>query len=131
MISHVYGNFIYACIQKNYLMCCFIYIRFCIFYNLIQIESISFSPDLNAGNQPKMLKKIVAITVDRKLLSNFTWSGKSIGGQKKLALQSKEKVVDLLYKIAKIVDPSYSRESYLKDLKNKVLKYAYEYVSPF
>lgn len=79
------------------------------------------------GDQAKLLKRLVAKMFERSFLANFTWSGKSINGQRKIALKSHDKIVELLYKISNnCLNKTYNYEDFLNHLKNKILKYAYE-----
>lgn len=85
-------------------------------------------PEINAvvGNQLKMLKRVVYNIMERKFLSEFTWTGKSIGGRKKLAIRDSKNIVELFYAIVFHIDETYSRSTFSDHLKNKILKYAYE-----
>lgn len=78
------------------------------------------------GNQPKLLKQIINVIVERKFLSNFTWTGKSTKGQKKQSFQDSKNIVRLIYDIAFHHDDSYQYKHFVNHLVNKVLKYAYE-----
>lgn len=89
---------------------------------------MSYNPDIisTVGNQSKMLKKIVGIIFEKSFLANFTWSGKSVRGKKKIQLRIYKNIVDFMYGIANGMDKTYQHSTYLDILKNKVIKYAYE-----
>lgn len=93
----------------------------------MQIEHISMSPNLKSliGNQAKLLKAVVHMLFDRCFLATFTWSGKAKGPTKN-ALKSFENVNELIFGAIVNIDNSYQHAVFLQNLKNKVLKYAYE-----
>lgn len=86
------------------------------------------SPDTNslAGNQQKLLKRIVSLLFERQLLAEFTWSGKSNKGTQKVPMKTHKNIVELLYGICTNIDQRYQYDTFLSHLKNKILKYAYE-----
>lgn len=85
------------------------------------------SPTLKplVGNQAKLLKALVYMLFERRFLSTITWSGKS-KGPKKTALQSYENVYGMMFDTVVAIDRSYKYDDFLSNLKNKILKYAYE-----
>lgn len=85
-------------------------------------------PGMNAllGNKPKLLKKVVFSIIDRSFLSNFTWTGKSIKNQTKSALKDFPRMVDVFQSIVGNLDNGYDKTIFLKHLKEKIMKYAYE-----
>lgn len=64
--------------------------------------------------------------IDRVYLAEFTWTGKSVGGRGKNAFRDLDKTNDFLYDVINTIDEGYTKKSYLDDLKNKIIKYAYE-----
>lgn len=95
----------------------------------MQNDLISEHPGVdrtNKHNQPKLLKRVVSLIFDRVFLSNITWSGKSVRGQKKIAMKKFHRVVDLMYTVSNKIFGNYEYNTFLDHLKNKILKYAYE-----
>lgn len=78
------------------------------------------------GNQPKLLKCIVYTIMEPVFFANFTWTGKTIKGEKKIPFQRSKNIVDLLFDMVVKVEPSYQQATFLSHLKNKIIKYAYE-----
>lgn len=78
------------------------------------------------GNKPKMIKAILFAIIEPSCFSNYTWSGKAANGRKKNAMQKHPKILELLHKVVKGSDESYDFQLFLKHLKEKVIKYAYE-----
>lgn len=79
------------------------------------------------GNQPKLLKYVVYCILDRQFLATFTWSGKSVGGKTKKSLSKSTHIIDLFYSIVSKIDSSYNHPAFIDNLKNKIMKYAYEH----
>lgn len=80
------------------------------------------------GNQAKMTKILVYKLIDRPLLAEFTWTGKSIRDKTKMAFKDLANIIELLHATLSAIDINYSRSTFIDHLKNKTLKYAYEYV---
>lgn len=60
------------------------------------------------------------------LQSLFTWTGKSSSkGEKKFGLKNLKKIIDVIFKVTKQVDASYTELEHLKVIKYKIIKYAY------
>lgn len=72
-------------------------------------------------NGSKIIRSVVAATISPKVLSMYTWTGRS--GKK--AFETKKKIVDLFYLVIRSYDAGYSRTNCLTDLKYKIFKYAY------
>lgn len=77
------------------------------------------------GNQPKLLKMVVDLLMDRLFLSKFSFSGKSIG-QKKNSFKDRSNIVELLYAITSHIDRNYEKTDFVSHLRDKILKYAGE-----
>lgn len=79
------------------------------------------------GNKPKMLKMVLYSIVELRCFSNFTWTGKDSSEKKtKNAVKDYPKTLQLLHTVVKGSDNSYTYALFLKDLKQKAIKYAYE-----
>lgn len=75
----------------------------------------------------KTIKILLGLIVDRRFLCEFTWTGKtSKSTQSKNALRDSDRIVDLIYDMARQVHPKYTPEVYRKDMVDKVMKFAYE-----
>lgn len=85
-------------------------------------------PEINGanGNRIKMLKNATYTIMARTYLANFTYSGKTVGHNVKLAFQKFKNVKELLYGTVSHIDCSYSASDFHFNSVNKVLKYAYE-----
>lgn len=78
------------------------------------------------GNHTKMLRAVIALIIDRYFMAGFSYSGKSVKGQRKTPLKSYENILSLLYSVANKIDKNYEKEDFEADLKDKILKYAGE-----
>lgn len=76
-------------------------------------------------NQDQLLKRLVYGIIDRHFLAEFTWSGKSTSGKKKLAFRDLTNVLNLIQTVIRIKYNSYSDEDFRDSVINKVLKFAY------
>lgn len=106
-----------------------IYINKFEIYVFSQIEHLSMSPNLKAivGNQAKLLKCLVLILFDAPFLGTITWSGKAKEATK-TALSKYKNVNEMMFSTVVAIDSAYKHQDFLANLKNKVLKYAYELV---
>lgn len=97
----------------------------CVF---LQFKILSTFPGMarTKSNQPKLLRAIVYFIVDRVFLAQFSFSGKSVKGQRKISFIGKQNIVALLYSIARKVDRAYEEDDMKEHLRDKVLKYAAE-----
>lgn len=59
-------------------------------------------------------------------ITKFSWTGKTIPGERKLSFKSYENITDLLYKTVKKVDINYTENIAEDHLKYKILRYANE-----
>lgn len=100
----------------------------------IQIEAISHIPDKRQAFESKspdrILKRFLFEIIDRSLLSQFTWSGKtkkssSTGKDKKIAFKKSKNLCNLLIKLVKTKITEYDEITFEKHMVNKILKYAY------
>lgn len=80
-----------------------------------------------AGNKVKILKTVLYSIIDKNCFSNFTWSGKTTHGKTKHAMKNYPAILNLLHCIVKGSDSSYTYSLFLQNLKEKIIKYAYEY----
>lgn len=78
------------------------------------------------GNQPKLLKKLTEIIFERVFLAQFTFSGKSVKGQRKNSFKQNVNIIALLYSVACEIDKSYDEDDFKAHLRDKILKYAGE-----
>lgn len=72
-----------------------------------------------------MLKILMYKIFDRTFLSEFTWTGKSIAKRAKIPFKNFKNTNDFLFETVNTIDGGYAQSSFLDNLKNKVLKYAY------
>lgn len=98
---------------------------------LSQVKVFSNNPGINfsqiKGNKPKILKMVLYSLIELKCFSNFTWTGKGQSGKKtKNALKEYPQFLQLLYSVVKGSDNSYDYDLFLRHLKDKAIKYAYE-----
>lgn len=98
------------------------------FFIVSQIKVLSSFPGMNRtkGNQPKLLRKIVYFIMDRRFMANFTYSGKSTKGQRKIAFKMQQNIIGLLYSIVSKIDKSFDKDNLTLYLKDNILKYASE-----
>lgn len=73
----------------------------------------------------KLLRKLVALIIDRYFLAQFTYSGRAVKGQRKNSFKKNENIIDFLYSVAKTIDKNYDRLDFEDNLKS-ILKYAGE-----
>lgn len=94
----------------------------------MQIRILSTFPGMKKckGNQPKLLKHVAHIIVDRVFLAQFSYSGKSLKNQRKMAFTERKNIVALLYSVAGKVDTAYEEDDMKLHLRDKILKYAAE-----
>lgn len=64
--------------------------------------------------------------IDRALLAEFTWTGKTIGERSKTPFKNLKNINDFMYDTVNMIEGGYSQSLFLDHLKNKILKYAYE-----
>lgn len=75
----------------------------------------------------KILKAFLYQIIDRRFLSDFTWTGKSKkAGLRKIALKEFNKTVKLVYELTAHGRPDYTESIFHKDMVDRVLKFAYE-----
>lgn len=79
------------------------------------------SGDKNGG---KIIKSLFDAVIDSRIISMFTWTGKSSNGQKKMAFSEYKEIIGLLYTVVRLADTKYSKKDCERDLTYKVLKYA-------
>lgn len=73
---------------------------------------------------PYLFNKIIALP----LQSLFTWTGKtSAKGERKFGLKEFNNIIEVIFKVAKDLDGSYTEVQHLKVIKYKIIKYAYQY----
>lgn len=74
----------------------------------------------------KMLEALVHSIITPKMLSNVSWSGRAgKGKEKKIALSKYDNIIALITSLCQKSDDTYTSNECLKDLKYKILKYAY------
>lgn len=101
------------------------FINIIIFFCL-QIECLSNRPNVTAviGNQPKILKKVLAELMDRDLIAQCNWTGNS--KSVKTSFKKLGNIRNLLYDTVKKIDVNYTPTLAENHLKNKILRYANE-----
>lgn len=94
----------------------------------MQIEVLSKAPKLASciGNQTKLLRGLVYLIFDKAFFSNYTWSGKTIKGKTKTAIQKYDEILDTLLQTVQTMDKSYTVANFLSNLKDKIIKHAYK-----
>ncbi|XP_031625088.1 uncharacterized protein LOC116348694 [Contarinia nasturtii] len=94
----------------------------------LAVNCLANIPDVkgNIGNQPKILKKLLLEIMDKSLIAQFSWTGKSSNGKKK-SFKNLINVKDLLYKCVNRIDVNFTEILAENYLKNKILKYASDY----
>lgn len=103
-------------------------ILLCNVHALFQIEVLSgVASEINKSSTTalKTAKNVLGLIIDRVYLSEFTWSGKSKPGTRKLALKDFPHTIELIHSIASR-SHKYTKEEFRKDLVDKILKFAYE-----
>lgn len=94
------------------------------------MNALSKIPGINSndmmGNKTKKLKTVLHSIIERSCFANFTWTGKSVNGQTKHAMNKLPKILQLLHTVVKGQDESFTYDLFLHQLKEKVIKYAYE-----
>lgn len=97
-------------------------------YNFqIQVLSDMATQKRGSTSTPvKLMKRVLGLIIDRIYLSEFTWSGKSKPGTRKIAMKDFTRVFDLIHSIVSRSHKKYTDESCRKDLVDKILKFAYE-----
>lgn len=80
-------------------------------------------------NMKQALLLITNTLISPKLLSNFTWTGKSgtKSGPKKQAFRQLNEIISLIFDIMQRFDDKYTIEKLHKDITYNVLKYAYKF----
>lgn len=78
------------------------------------------------GNKVRMIKLVLHTIIERSCFANYSWLGKGAKGQKKEPMQKYPKVLQILHAVVKGSDISYNYDVFLRNLKEKVIKYAYE-----
>lgn len=87
----------------------------------IDIVSSSVSEDKSKMTTPlKATKAVLGLIIDRVYLSEFTWSGKSKPGIRKIALKNYQHIYGLIYSVVSRSHKSYTKESYRKDLIDRI-----------
>lgn len=96
----------------------------------IQVEHISRMPEnqlvIHGGCRLKILKRFLSSILDRAFLANFTWTGKTIGTDRKIPFGKFKKILDLMFALVTKNDENYPRKTMTDFLVNRILKYAYE-----
>lgn len=78
------------------------------------------------GNQAKLLKAVVNLIIDHFFMAQFTFSGKTVKGQRKYSFKKKANIIALLYSVASQIDKNYGKDDFDIHLRDKILKYAGE-----
>lgn len=73
----------------------------------------------------KIVRSIVFATVDRQVLSKYTWTGKSNKSNTKLNFASKKNLIQLFFDVIRTYDRKYTRADCEEDLTYEILKYVY------
>lgn len=79
----------------------------------------------------KVIRSIVFATVSPKILSKYTWTGKSSKKNLKLNFVSKKNIIQLFFDVVRAYDPKYTKAECEEDLKYKIFKYMYKEYDAF
>lgn len=74
----------------------------------------------------KILKSLTSQIIDNKLLSQFTWSGKSAPNVHKHAIKGYKVLLRVIFETALAADSSYTLKEFEKDFVTKVMKVAFK-----
>lgn len=94
----------------------------------IQIATLFGAVPKDIKTPVKMAKKILLMIMDRVFLAQFTWTGKSRPGTRKIAFQEYNRTVGIIFALTSKIHRSYTKEQYRKDMVDRIFKFAYEYV---
>lgn len=78
-----------------------------------------------AGKAYKHIKKIFAAIMALDVLSTFTWSGRGKGIERKNAFEKYHNVQKLIFTVLNLIESNYSMDECIRDMKQKIFKYAY------
>lgn len=59
-------------------------------------------------------------------MAQFTFSGKSVKGQRKNSFKKQANIIELLYSVVSKIDKNYEKDDFEMHLRDKILKYAGE-----
>lgn len=83
--------------------------------------------DTGDNDRSKVLEPIVHALIAPILLSSISWSGRAGKGKsKKIALSKYAGIVRIICSLCQKADKSSDSEQCIKDIKYKIIKYAYE-----
>lgn len=76
----------------------------------------------------RALKVYVNLLIDRRFLSEFTWTGKSTPGIRKIPFQDQKEILELLYILTSktITQEKYTDDEFHGDCVDRIMKFAYE-----
>lgn len=75
----------------------------------------------------KIIKSLVSHIISAPLLKQYTWTGRTVKGAKKFALETKKQIIHLIFAVVKAYDAAYSLSECEYDLTYKVCKIAHLY----
>lgn len=76
------------------------------------------------ANGEKVLKPVVLSIIEKKMLANISWTGRSAEGETKIPLSAFRNIVKLISSICQTADSTYDEVECVEHLKYKILKYA-------
>lgn len=77
------------------------------------------------GQADKYLIRVMHAIITPELLSTYTWSGRGKGKEVKNVFKNLCNVQKLIFNSLNNIQKSYCMDTCIRDIKNKVLKYAY------
>lgn len=76
-------------------------------------------------NAEKLIHNVIDSIMTPELLSEYTWTGRAKGNKRKNKFKTYTNIQKLTFNVFLLAQSTYCFSHFLKDLKEKVLKYAY------
>lgn len=80
--------------------------------------------DSGDRESPKVIKSVFNAILDKQVRSRFTWTGKSINGEKKIPFRDYKEIIGLLFNVVRRANNKYTMVKCEEDLTTRILKYA-------
>lgn len=98
-----------------------------IFHVSFQLRAlIRINGDSGELKGAKILKNLTSQIIDSKLLSQFTWSGKSAPNAQKHAIKGYKLLLRVIFETTLAADSSYTLKEFEKDFVTRVMKVAFK-----
>lgn len=81
-----------------------------------------------ASTTLKTLKKVIGLLIDRIFLAKITWTGKSLPGTRKIALEEYTGLLNLVYTTTSKMHTGYTKKTFRSEMVENVMKFAHVYV---